>query len=470
MATRDNQGLQIALIIFVMLTIVLIVTTYMFFRSFSDQRDKATALEQQNLDKDTKMRSAIAEAADLKSLITAAPNEGVDVLKKTAAEEFQVHGENLTDKNQNYRGLVEQLIAKIRKHEAAITTLTAQAAELNDKIKTNDEAAQKQIASYDQQMAKATDDLKGERQTFNDNRKTLTDQQTQLAAGFEAKQQQRDQAVQEYTGQVSTLTDNLAKTEKLLAALRNKEALESKAIEFPDGKVTHVNQKSRLVWLNVGPAEGLRRQTSFVIVAPEDGNPIKSTPKGMIEVVRLTGAHQAEARIVEDDLSNPIMPGDNIFSVVWQAGRGEHFALAGRMDIDGDGESDRQRIRDLISLNGGIIDAEVTDDGQRSGQMSVDTKYLVLGARPDAEGAADREAYSSLFSEAQALGVETIPLARFVDYMGYKLEDRTVNLGQFARPSDFKPRLPDGVQRVVPGSAPSQDLRKPRGATPAVPY
>jgi hypothetical protein len=102
--------------------------------------------------------------------------------------------------------------------------------------------------------------------------------------------------------------------------------------------------------------------------------------------------------------------------------------------------------------------------------MSVDTRYLVLGARPDAEGAADREAYSSLFSEAQALGVETIPLARFVDYMGYKLEDRTVNLGQFARPSDFKPRLPDGVQRVVPGSAPSQDLRKPRGATPAVPY
>jgi hypothetical protein len=268
------------------------------------------------------------------------------------------------------------------------------------------------------------------------------------------------------------LTENLARSEQLLSALRNKEQLEKQAIEFPDGKIVHVNQLSRLVWLDVGIADGLRRQTSFVIVAPEDGNPIKSIPKGMIDVVELTGAHQAEARIVEDDLSNPIMPGDNIFSVVWQAGRAEHFALAGTLDIDGDGKSDRARIHDLISLNGGVVDAEVTDEGTRSGQMSVNTKYLVLGEKPESDGAGGgaHEAFGALYTEAQTLGVEMIPIDRFLDYMGYKLEDRTVNLGRYAKPSDYKPRLPDGVQRVLPGSSPQKDLRRPRPETMPVPY
>ena len=34
MAARENQGLQIALIIFVMLTIILSVTTFLFYRNF----------------------------------------------------------------------------------------------------------------------------------------------------------------------------------------------------------------------------------------------------------------------------------------------------------------------------------------------------------------------------------------------------------------------------------------------------
>ena len=40
MAARENQGLHIALIIFVILTIMLIVTTYIFFSNFQQERDK----------------------------------------------------------------------------------------------------------------------------------------------------------------------------------------------------------------------------------------------------------------------------------------------------------------------------------------------------------------------------------------------------------------------------------------------
>ena len=48
MAARENQGLQIALIIFVMLTIVLIVTTFLFFRNYQEAQEKNKALTADN--------------------------------------------------------------------------------------------------------------------------------------------------------------------------------------------------------------------------------------------------------------------------------------------------------------------------------------------------------------------------------------------------------------------------------------
>ncbi len=468
MAARENQGLQIALIIFVMLTIVLIVTTYLFFSNYSDQRDKAKALTQENSDKDTKMRQAIAETDDLKNMVGAAQTEGIDAVKENANKEFQAHGEGLPDSKQNYRALVEHLVTKLRKYEAANTDLAAQLKELNDKLKTNDKAALAEVAQYTAKLTETAADLDNERKTFGADRDTITGQKDQLAARFETTRRDRDKLSQKSTERISTLTSQLARAEQLLNALRNKEGLEEKANEFPDGRVTHVNQRTRLVWLNVGPADGLRRRTSFVIVAPEDGNPIQATPKGSIEVVRLTGPHQAEARIVDDDLSNPIMPGDNIFSVVWEAGRAEHFALAGKMDIDGDGEDDQQQIRALIALNGGIVDAVVTEDGTRTGEMTINTKYLVRGDEPGVDSK-DRAAYGKIYSEAQSLGVNTMTINEFLDHMGYKDDYRTVNLGRSARPADFKPRLPDGVQRVLPGSIRQKDLRKQRGAKRSAP-
>ncbi len=43
MAARENQGLQIALIIFVMLTIVLSVTTYIFFDNYKKEKQERIA-------------------------------------------------------------------------------------------------------------------------------------------------------------------------------------------------------------------------------------------------------------------------------------------------------------------------------------------------------------------------------------------------------------------------------------------
>jgi len=113
-----------------------------------------------------------------------------------------------------------------------------------------------------------------------------------------------------------------------------------------------------------------------------------------------------------------------------------------------------------------VIDEEVDVDGKKSGEMSINTKYLILGDEPKAGSRENSkstllDSWTAIRTEAQTLGVKIINVNDFLDYMGYKSEERTVNLGNRAKGSDFKARLPDGVQRVAPGSKISKDPRKP---------
>ncbi len=464
MAARENQGLQIALIIFVILTIILIVTTYMFFSNYSQERDRAKSLAEQNASANSTAQKANADADEIKTLLGGDPAITLDALKEAARADIQAHGDNMVESKQNYRALVELMAGKIRSLEEAKTQLTAETASLNAQLAANQQAAQVEVAQYVDKLTTTAADLEGERAKFSQDRTELTGQMEQLNSKFQSANAERERVAQQTAGQIASLSGELKRNEDLLDRMRNQEEIEARANEYPDGKITRVNQRTRLVWLNVGPADGLRNQTSFVVVAPEDGNPVKSKPKASIEVVRLTNDHQAEARIIEDDLSNPVMPGDLIFSTVWDANRQEHFALVGTMDINNDGVEDTQLVHDLIALNGGVIDAQVVD-GKKTGDMSLETKYLVMGERPGTSGTVENgelTAFSEMMSEAQKLGVKTIPVSEFLDYMGYQGQERTVNLGKAANPADFTPRLPHGTQRVIRGKGQPDEYRRTR--------
>ena len=245
---------------------------------------------------------------------------------------------------------------------------------------------------------------------------------------------------------------------------KTKEAVLSE--EHSDGKVTWVNQRARVVWVNLGADDGLRRQISFAVIGPDENNPLKAEKKGSVEVTRVLDRHLSEARIIDDSPSDPIMPGDSVFSAAWQPGRSEHFALVGFMDMDKDGLSDRQKIRDIITLNGGIIDAEVKDDATRVGDLSVETRYLVQGEQPDDKSTSTAvEAYSKMMKECQSLPIKTISVPELIDYLGYKAKERTIPLGADSKSSDFKPRAPEEVQRKSSNNMFKKHRSTPTGGT-----
>jgi hypothetical protein len=178
----------------------------------------------------------------------------------------------------------------------------------------------------------------------------------------------------------------------------------------------------------------------------------RSKLKGRIEILRVVDDISSEARILADELSNPILAGDVIDSHVWQRGQRLRFALAGVMDIDDDGTNDRDFIKQLIEMNGGVIDAVLDDEGRQSGEMSVHTRYLIVGDAPPAKETAALKGYTDMVNQARTLGVEKTSYTQILDYIGYDGKERSIPMGKSARAVDFKAKPRDGVLQKSSGS------------------
>ncbi len=458
MAARENQGLQIALIIFVMLTIVLIVTTFVFFNSYKEGQERIATLQADNASKDQATHQALDESSVIKGLLD--PKlENTEAMTKAANEDFEKFGKGLADVDQNYRALVAHINTELVKANNSIADITAQKKELADKLAAEEAATKKAIEQYTATIAKVTTNAQTEQKQFDADRERMKTENGELNTKFEDTRKRFDDLTRTSSTQIAGLTEQLAKLQKLLELMNIDKNRETAANEVPDGKVNWVNQRTRTVWINVGSDDGLRQQMAFSIYPEVTANPADAPSKGKIQVTRMMGPHMAEARIVEDDLSNPIMPGDRIFSPTWEPGRAEHFALVGEMDIDDDGSDDRQMLRNLIVANGGVIDEEIGLDGTKTGEMSINTKYLIHGNVPKAQKDSPAlQGWSDIHGEADTLGIKSIGVHAFLDYMGYEPQERTVGLGPKSKSSDFKPRLPEGVQRILPGDK-VHDLR-----------
>jgi hypothetical protein len=222
--------------------------------------------------------------------------------------------------------------------------------------------------------------------------------------------------------------------------------------------VRSINVRNKAVWINVGRADDLRPQVTFNVHAA-GLKPSDNLKKAKIEVTQILGEHLAEAKILEDSLEDPIVPGDKIYTPLWDPGRPEHFAIAGRIDFDGDGRDDHERLRNMIRLGGGVIDAELQPDGSIKGAMTVETRYLVLG--PIESESKTREAYNSMVQTAKQFGADTLMVDKLLDRIGWHETTRLVRFGHDSNIDKVPPKdAPDGGLPHSAGS--TSDLFKQR--------
>jgi len=99
---RENQGLQIALIIFVVLTIALGVTTFLFFRSYEEADLKAKANLAEATKNEAMARDKQEKLNHLKQLLGFAITETMDSIDEAAAQDMQTMAANFPEENRFY--------------------------------------------------------------------------------------------------------------------------------------------------------------------------------------------------------------------------------------------------------------------------------------------------------------------------------------------------------------------------------
>ncbi len=469
MAGRDSQGLQIAVIIFVMVSVVLAATTFFFYRDAEEARKTAAdALSKQKIASDTAANENFKNQYFLHILgeetlskdgldsvmANLAADETVQRVEKSFQDAMSTFGEGLPPEELNFKHLPRNLIFALSDRNRDISrltaTLTKDQAKADKMIK--DEQANAEAAKAD--MQKAVDDLAAARVDFNTETTRIRDDSSNLKATFDNTRTKLQQQLVAETQKLSQRQEDIKKLNTVIEdQTKTIVEMRDEPFEVADGRVTWVNQGSATVWINLGLADGLRRQTLFSVYDQAVNGVSRSERKASIEVTKVLDQHLAEARIVYDAPADPILPGDQVFSPAWRPGRKVRFALAGKFDIDGDRRSDRDLIRNLITMSGAVIDAEVHDDGSVEGKLSSSTRYLVRGDRPtEGSDLKSLAAFSSMISEAEDFGVEVIPIDKLLSWMGYNPEVRTLGLGKNADSSQFKIPPAEGRARESSGN------------------
>ncbi len=495
MATRENQGLQIALIIFLMLTVGLAISTYVYFRSSEEQTKVAEAAEAKAKASDAKYRAAYYQVQSLKYMVgvpnitpeglkvlaTGLPagDEGIrelDAIKRDYDSDMAMFNDSVPPQSRNWRTLPRFLLSSLNKRSTELESAVA------DRIKMSDEkdavvlAEGKKVTTAEDGLKKATEDVVQATHTFTatvqDGDKLKTDLEAQL-------EKVRKDSGDQIARLQKELKDEQDKGKKLLAELRGHATrikdLTNETFERPHGQVTWVNLRDNTCYINLGRADGLQRQITFAVYDPgvttlevptagderKSASQNKTKRKASIEVLELLDDHLALCRILEDDVKNPILPGDQIFTPAWRPGERLQFALVGRMNIDGDKDDDRQKIKNLIEANGGQIVAEVMENGNRTGNITPSTRFLVKGD-PPGEAASEeyRNQYNNILGAADRNGVQQISARDLALMMGYKGTDRTVTLGTPSTSDELKRNDTKGGFRARP---------KPGGAPAAAP-
>jgi hypothetical protein len=478
MAAREGQGLQIAVIIFAMLTIILAITTFIFYsqsQTALQEKDAAVAAKSQA---DAENRLYLYRIRAFQYALGLGSKEDMEQAKGALGQadadtdsmivqfesDMTLFGDQATEPGaRNYRTLPAFLLASINKKNTSVVdanelTRQADAAKAQEKAAADKaaEVAQQAVNTATADLAKVQTDVAAERTAMQAEKDKIAAQlvtlDKRLKTEYTTLEKQFEAVTAESTKQQNTIDTQKTKLEEL-------EKGQVDLFENPDGEITWVNQRQRLVWLNVGRADGLMRQTNFAVYDHDETGVASAEPKGSIEVVRIVGDHLAEARIIEDQVANPILPGDIVHTPSWSPGQRIHFAMVGVMDINGDGLDDYALVKNVILLNGGVVDAEVKADGTREGKITVNTRYLVLGERPtEVSDATMLLQYRNIYDEAQKNGTDIIPVQKLLALMGWKVEERTVEL-EGSGGGDFRRRTPGA--KAAPKATPAP------GATPA---
>jgi hypothetical protein len=470
----SKQGLIISLVCFVLLALILGVTTYTGYAEAGRQEGLKKTAEDDKKKADSARDWYKFQALLLKTYAGHAEKEDLSDLGALRGQ-YGEGGSGSLGQGERDRAAVDKMVKQ-----------------LDDRNNLGwDPTQNKPRETYSDKVARLTQQLGATQQALNSNvallekakkdfqeiQDGLQGQMTRWRAEFDKSQkqnmadkEQKTNAFQEALAQVAALAkikedldkqteqlkDDTARTEtklkKELDDQQNKivriesQLSRTSLIDFdkPKGRIVQLDRTGTTAYINLGSADNVRPQLTFSVSGVGPGGLSNRQRKGSLEVVNVLRDHLSEARVTEvvDPSREPIMQGDLLFNPAWSPGQREHVAIAGVIDLTGEGRDNTAEFIKSLERQGIVVDAylDLKDLTVKGKGLSLQTNYLILGDQPELAGElalkADdpratrmtdvRTKIADLTIEARRLGVEVVPFRRFVTLTGYRLP-RAVN-------------------------------------------
>lgn len=318
------------------------------------------------------------------------------------------------------RNAAEQELAKLRQRfDDAIATMEQNKQELTAKVDEYRQQVDTIKAEYE--------DLRLLVQQNSDERvKTLLDQLDEARADGKQLNQDLLRTQAELNVAQGRLQGALTKVNEIEPP-PDKEAPAFKC----DGRIILVDEASGVVRIDLGSDDRVYHGLTFSVYDSGAAIPRDGKPKAEVEVFAVDRQASA-ARVLSSKRKNPIMTGDMVANLIWDAGKENEFVVAGEFDLNGDGGAEYDAIRrigTLIQRWGGSVSNEVT----------ATTDYVILGDEPKVppEPTLDQlavdptamekynaakqtnEQYNEIRQRAEALWVPVFNYDRFLHFTGY---------------------------------------------------
>jgi hypothetical protein len=380
------------------------------------------------------------EVNNLKRMIGVAQTVKAEAVDQQFSTDMKTYASSIPQDKQYYRPAIEALYNELKARNGDLVAAKASIEDWKTKYEGREATKDAQIKTHQQAAAQASDDLQKQTDEYKQSRDRLKTDEDEIAGKLAQAVKDKDLAVTDADTKVQKADKEV---KKLSGDFRTvKEKLNVALRDNPDvacGEVRWVDQRDNTVWIDRGRADGLQVHATFSVYAPDATDLAKVGKKASIEVSSIVGGHLAQARITDDKMNDPILPGDKIFTPVWRPGEHRHFAMAGRMDVDKFATDQHKLVSDLITSSGGVIDGyfdekskKIVDEkgNETPNLMSSSTRYLVLGTPPNEKSSQkERDLFSKIVGKADELNIEKISVGDLLNRMGWRSPAQVINYG-----------------------------------------
>ncbi len=448
MASKDSNGLVISLSIFVLLTVGLGVAWYMTWAHSTDLQTQLTASKKAEgeskgiiIDKDTQLnvlKQVIGHGnpeSPTDEVVTGVRTEIAALAGDGSASALSLEPaliKNTTDRDINIaaateRGILAQTIAEEKKaaedrHVTTMNSMQTQVSAKEEELRNMEALHGEQLRARDKQI----DELKI---TVREEQDKFTTLQTQSSR------------------EIEELKNDIIEKRIALTELRKKaRELEDQSFEREDGRLVFVDQSSLTGSIDLGSRDELRVGTTFSVYKKNNsgvGRRSNEDIKGKIEVIQITGDHNAVVRIVDQLPGDPLAKEDPIYSPIFASGQKLEIAVAGLVDSDGSPLADRDEFIRLVNGANAKIVIQISDDAKLVDQdlnelteadpiatlITEKTRFLIigdLGTSNQTQDSVKQALYQKMQLNASKMdnaalnhGVYVISLSNFLEWIGY---------------------------------------------------